>query len=214
MRPVGTKMQMVFLATGVSALALGCYSTPASRIARPDLPALLLNGPISPGVDVESAGAKTTARVAGEAVRTAQATVHPTNQSGVKARIDFVDDGTALLVTGTAEGLDPTQTYLTLIYDNGARPGGPNACRPTIFDPGDPEFLLNRMIVGFWDVDGDGNGILTAVNTNFGADYVPIGLFRAASVRRVLGPPPVPGAPPPTALEACGRVAIQDEDEE
>ncbi len=139
----------------------------------------------------------------------AMANLHPMNQSGVKARIDFVDDGTTLFVTGTADGLDPTQIYLTLIYDNGALPGGPNACRPTIFDPGDPEFLLDRMVVGPWSVDANGNGTLSAINTNFGADHVPIGLFRAASVRRVLGPPPVPGAPPPTELVACGHVATQ-----
>ncbi len=165
---------------------------------------------LSAGAEKErETGLADSSRADGFSELSAMANVHPMNDSGVQARIDFVDDGATLFVTGVADGLDPTQTYLTLIYDNGALPGGPNACRPTIFDPGDPEFLLNRMVVGSWSVDGNGNGTLSAINTNFGADYVPIGLFRAASVRRVLGPPPAPGAPPPTELVACGHVATQ-----
>ncbi len=205
------KPSIALFAIGAAALALGCDTSPTARVSMPDSPLSLLSASTSLEVGAE---AKKTDGLTDVAVRTAHATLHPMNQSGVKARIDFVDDGTTLFVTAVATGLDPAQTYLTLIYDNGALPGGPNGCRPTIFDPGDPEFLLNRMVVGSWNVDADGNGALSAINTNFGVDYVPIGLFRAASLRRVLGPPLTPGAPPPTALEACGRVAIEDEEEE
>ena len=138
-----------------------------------------------------------------------EANLHPVDDSGVKARIEFVDDGTTLAVNGTATGLDPNESYVTLIYDNGAVPGGPNACVPTIFDPEDPDFLLGTMLIGFWNVDPSGNGTLSAINTNFGADYVRLDRFRATSVRLVLGPPPSPGAPPPTDLMACGRVAAR-----
>ncbi len=136
-----------------------------------------------------------------------QATLHPIDRSGVHANIVFVDDGTTLVVSGTATGLDPNESYLTLIYDNGSVPGGPDACAPTIFDPTDPGFLLGTMVIGSWTVDAEGNGSLSAINTNFGADYVRLNQFRSTSVRRVLGPPPVPGAPPPTELVACGHVA-------
>lgn len=136
-----------------------------------------------------------------------QARLHPIDRSGANANIVFVDDGTTLVVSGTATGLDPDESYLTLIYDNGSVPGGPNACGPTIFDPTDPDFLLGTMVVGAWTVDAEGNGSLSAINTNFGADYVPLDKFRSTSVRRVVGPPQAPGAPPQTELVACGHVA-------
>ena len=138
-----------------------------------------------------------------------QATLPAINGSGISARIEFVDDGATLTVTGTASGLDPAESYVTLIYDNGSVPGGPNACQPTVFDPNDPDFLLGTMLIGFWEIDPDGNGTLSATNTNFGADYVPLDRFRSTSVRRIVGPPPAPGAPPLTELVACGHVATQ-----
>ncbi len=137
------------------------------------------------------------------------ATLTPINQSGVHARIEFVDDGATLTVFGEAAGLEPAESYVTLIYDNGSAPGGPNPCAPTIFNPQDPGFLLATMLIGFWSVDADGNGTLFAINTNFGADYVPLDRFRSTSVRLVTGPPPAPGRPPATELVACGHVADQ-----
>lgn len=147
----------------------------------------------------------------GDDVRRGRANLRQIEDSGVRATIRFTDDGETLRVNGTARGLDPAQTYITLIYDNGSVARGPCACAPTIFDPEDPEFLLGRMLIGSWQVNADGTGTLSAVNTNSGADYVPLGMFRTTSVRRVLGPPPAPGAPPPTELLACGRVRIQDD---
>ena len=141
--------------------------------------------------------------------RTGSARLTQIDESGVEARIEFVDDGAVLTITGEATGLDPFETYVTLIYDNGSLPGGPNACAPTIFNPADPGFILSTMLTGFWEVDEEGNGTLFAINTNFGADYVPLDRFRNTSVRLVTGPPPGPGAPPMTELVACGRVASQ-----
>ncbi len=138
---------------------------------------------------------------------TGTAQLHPIDDSRVLATIHFADDGVNLLVTGVATGLDPGETYLTLIYDNGSVAGGPRACAPTIFDPGNPDFLLATMLVGFWEVDDDGVGTLTAINTNNGADFVPLEKFRNTSVRRFIAPPPAPGAPPVTELVACGHVA-------
>ena len=109
----------------------------------------------------------------GREVILGEANLHAINRSGIKARIDFVDDGATLMAIGTATGLDPAESYVTLIYDNGSVPGGPKACQPTIFDPEDPGFLLMTMFVGFWQVDPEGRGILVAINTNNGLDYVP-----------------------------------------
>ncbi len=150
------------------------------------------------------------ARVAlgvGADLSTGQARLHPIARSGVHAQVVFVDDGTTLVVSGTATGLDPDESYLTLIYDNGSVPGGPSACGASIFDPTDPDFILGTMVIGSWAVDAEGRGSLAAINTNFGADYVPLDRFRSTSVRRVVGSPPAPGAPPPTELVACGHVA-------
>ncbi|MCZ6653257.1 MAG: hypothetical protein O7D91_09555 [Planctomycetota bacterium] len=163
------------------------------------------------GPDCETfGGSRPSTRTAlgmGADISMGQARLHPIDGSGVHANIVFVDDGTTLVVSGTATGLDPDESYLTLIYDNGSVPGGPDACGPTIFDPTDPGFLLGTMVIGSWTVDAEGNGSLSAINTNFGADYVRLNQFRSTSVRRMLGPPPVLGAPPPTELVACGHVA-------
>ena len=48
------------------------------------------------------------------------ANLEPIDRSGIRARIEFEDDGTTLTVTGTATGLDPAESYVTLIYDNGS----------------------------------------------------------------------------------------------
>ena len=142
-------------------------------------------------------------------ISTGQANLHPMNESGVKAKIDFVDDGTTLMVNGSATGLDPAESYFSNIYDNSSVPGGPNACIPTIFDPEDPDFILPTMFLGFWAVDEQGNGTLSAINTNGGADFVPLDKIGTVSIRLFIAPPPAPGAPPVTELVACGRVATR-----
>ena len=112
----------------------------------------------------------------------------------VLASINFVDDGSTLKVTGHARGMTPGQVYVSLIYDVGSTVQGPAACGLTIFDPTDPNFIIGTMLLGTWEVDRHGRGTLSAINTNDGANYVPVEKIGAVSVRRIIGPPG-PGAP-------------------
>ncbi len=127
---------------------------------------------------------------------TGAARLHPIERSGVQARVLFLDTGSpeqGLLVSGHAAGLDPAQTYVSLIYDTGAVPGGPQACTPTgALSPA-------QMVVGTWQVAADGTGTLFAVKT--AAGYAAVETFDAVSVRVVLGPPPAG-----FVLQACGQV--------
>jgi len=157
-------LQCLVPVVGVAAVCIGCYDKPAYRDNLTDLQALI-GSAVTPQSAIEGASAESTASggtagVAEDADLRAKANLHQIDGSGVKARIEFVDDGTTLFISGTAQGLDPSQSYLTLIYDNGSHPAGPNACVPTIFDPQDPDSLSGRMIIGFWEVDLDGNGSL------------------------------------------------------
>src|SRR5947209_20299435 len=87
------------------------------------------------------------ATVRASAGQTARANQHPANQSGVMGRITFTDTGSGLVVTGTARGLAPSTLgrYVTLVYDVGSVPGGPDNCEPTVPMPG--------MFVGIWTSD-------------------------------------------------------------
>ena len=110
--------------------------------------------------------------------------------SGVTAQIFFLDSGSpenGLVVVGSATGLDPTQGFVTLIYDTGSVPTGPAACVPT--------GLLNgsQMFVGPWLIDEDGNGTLFAEKTE--GSYVALGEIGTTSVRNVN-----------FSLQACGAV--------
>jgi hypothetical protein len=88
---------------------------------------------------------------------TAHATQHPMNQSGAMGRINFTSVPGGLSVTGTATGLHGPSIarYVSLVYDLGSVPGGPNACEPT--EP------IDGMFVGIWIVDALGNGMLIQV---------------------------------------------------
>ncbi|MCI0455091.1 MAG: hypothetical protein L0Y68_08865 [Candidatus Dadabacteria bacterium] len=128
---------------------------------------------------------------------TGSARLHQIDQSGIEATIIFLDSGpplNTLVISGEASGLDPEQTYISLIYDKDALPGGPNACVPSTF----PSPLSgDQMSVGMWIVTGDGTGTLFAIKT--GPFYAPLSEIGAMSVRVV---DPVP----PPDLQACGRV--------
>ena len=109
---------------------------------------------------------------------TGQANLHPVGASGVKGNFTFVDNGSTITMSGSARGLIPGDTYVSLIYDNGSVPGGffafgaqgatKGACDPTSED------LEGMMLVGnpnvedppniFWTVDGDGHGTINATN--------------------------------------------------
>ncbi len=101
---------------------------------------------------------------------------------------------------------------MSLIYDNDSVATGPLACEPAIFDPTDPDFILDRMFVGFWDVDSDGDGTLTA--TNFSDEpgdptfYAPLNKFHTISIREVLSFEPLD-----FPVVACGEAITEDEDD-
>jgi hypothetical protein len=127
---------------------------------------------------------------------TGAATLHQINHSRITARIKFLDTGdpsTGLIVSGTATGLDPGDTYITLVYDTGSVPGGPRACEP----PPDNDQTDAQMFVGTWVVRPDGSGTLNATKT--GASYVPLDDISTTSIREVVGA----GLP---ELRACGEV--------
>ena len=118
------------------------------------------------------------------------ARTHAIDGSGIRGRIVFLDSGDSaggLVVSGRATGLDPAQGYVSLIYDRGAVPGGPEACLPTGGLTG------TQMFVGFWSVDEDGTGSLFVTKT--GDAYAPIDDVGAVSIRLAT-----------MALQACGRV--------
>ncbi len=122
------------------------------------------------------------------------ARLHQIDQSGIEARIVFLDTGTQLIVSGEASGLDPDQAYFSLIYDQDALPGGPSACVPS----SNPSPLTGaQMFVGNWIVEPDGTATLSAVK--IGSSFAPLSDIGAMSVRVV---DPVP----PADLQACGRV--------
>ena len=146
-------------------------------------------------------GATVTAGVMGSA-ESGSAQADPPTQ--ITAEFEFAEDGTTLTVLGTARGMAPNATYASLVYDIGSFAEGPGACAPSIFDPTDPNFILNTMFLGMWEVDATGRGTLSAMNTNGGFDFVPLSKIGNVSVRRLLA-----GTPNgPTILEACGAVRI------
>lgn len=177
----------------LTAFAVGCTDQP--------VPTGLSDAPAAAATSGDAATAPLFSHVSGTA--TARARLHPQNQAGVKGVINFTDDGSELTVDGAVTGLRPGVPYLTLVYDNNAVPGGPEGCEPAIFVPSDPDFILPTMFVGFWVNNGDGTGTLAAVNTNGGADYVPLSKIGAVSVRDLT----IDNGFGPAAVAACGRVA-------
>jgi hypothetical protein len=138
------------------------------------------------------------------AQQTGFAQVQPVNGSDIEAIITFSDDGDTLKVIGVATRLDPTQTYVTLLYNVGSLAEGPTACLPT-----DDSLTFTQMVVGLWVVQESGIGTLTATKT--GDSYVALGEFGTTSVRRDTQPDqPLPSAPDPNrfVLQACGEVLI------
>lgn len=134
---------------------------------------------------------------------TASAQQHPINNSGIQAEILFLDTGSdvhGLVLSGRASGLDPTQTYFSLLYNTGSVPGGPNACTPS---PSGPPISFAQMFTAFWAVAPDGTGTLFRQKT--GAAYVPLSEVATVSIRKV-----TPGMNPPffDILQACGEISV------
>ena len=77
---------------------------------------------------------------------------------------------------------DGAVLFLEGFYGVGSEVDGPGACRPA-------GNLAGQMFVGVWDVDGNGNGKLSATNiahTNTGVvEYVPLSDIGTISVRLV-----------------------------
>ena len=132
-----------------------------------------------------------TARVQGGV--TARANQHPANQSGIRGRISFTQTGTGLVVTGTATGLAPSTAgrYVTLVYDLGSVPGGPNVCEPTV--------PMDGMFVGIWISDASGNGLLIQL-----AQPAPLGTIDTVSIRDTT----INDGFGPQAVVACGQIAV------
>jgi hypothetical protein len=127
----------------------------------------------------------------GSEVLSGHARLHQFEQSGVQARASFLDDGTVLSVRATATGLDPASAYISLLYDRGSVPGGPNACEAT-----DDSVTFEQMVAGTWVVDANGNGTLALDKA--GPLYVSLRKVRTMSVRLVSGFQRV----------ACGAIAV------
>ena len=129
---------------------------------------------------------------------TARANQHPANQSGVHGSITFTQTGAGLVVTGTATGLAPNTVgrYVTLVYDVGSVPGGPNNCEPTTNPP------IPGMFVGIWASDAAGNGLLLQIAPP--SAIAPLGTFDTTSIRDTT----INGGFGPQAVVACGQVAV------
>ena len=135
----------------------------------------------------------------------------------IEATFTFHDTGTDLIITGTAEGMEPGHQYISLIYDTGSLVEGINACEPSDDSLTDP---VDRMFVGAWDVSGDGTGVLidpgtiaTATPSGVGpvvlgpgALYVALSEIGTISVR---GGDGGPFGGPPVIL--CGEVESDDD---
>ena len=169
------------------------------------IPTALSDSPAAAVASSDAATAPLFRHVSGAA--TGRARLHPSNQAGVKGVIHFTDNGGTLTVNGAVTGLVPGVDYMSLIYDNKSVPGGPEGCEPGIFDDSDPDFIIPTMFLGFLVNNGDGTGTLAAVNTNGGADYVPLSKIRAVSVRDLRIPGPFGPGTGPAAVVACGEVA-------
>ncbi|MCI0416775.1 hypothetical protein L0222_28740 [bacterium] len=123
--------------------------------------------------------------------RTGSSEQHPINQSGIRGEILFLDTGnssTGLIISGTATGLDPAASYISLRYDRGSVPGGPVACEPT------DGLTAAQMFVGFWTVNSDGTGSIFAQLA--GDTYTPLTDIGTISIRLASD----------GSLQACGEI--------
>lgn len=78
------------------------------------------------------------------------AILSPINDSDVRARISFANgENRRVKVIGSAIGMDPDATYVSLIYGAGSQPNGPTPCVGPL------------KIIGQWNVDrNDGSAVL------------------------------------------------------
>ena len=125
--------------------------------------------------------------------------------AGIEGEVAFLDTGdpdNGLIICGSATGLDPSQTYFSMLHDRWPAPYEPGSCG------GDDPWRLRdvQMVVGFWEVASDGTGSLFVVKA--GASYAPMDEIGGMSIRRVIGPPPGN-----LELRACARFVPLPSDE-
>jgi len=78
----------------------------------------------------------------------------------VRGEVEIRDIGSALIVNGEAENMDPAKTYVSLAYTTPAT--GPTACQPG------PPLTFTQMFLGTWQVNRHGEGKLRATKTAAG----------------------------------------------
>ncbi len=129
---------------------------------------------------------------------TSNATLAEINDSNITAKLKLVEKGSTLTVTGTANGMDPTKHYHSLIYDSGSSPTGPNACIPSVLPPvGGLSF--DQMQLGSWQPIGQTTRTLNA--TRKGLAFVKLRDIRTLSIRRHDQTGPAASL----ALVSCGK---------
>ncbi|MGI9046824.1 MAG: hypothetical protein ACR2FI_08560 [Burkholderiales bacterium] len=131
---------------------------------------------------------------------TASATLKTINGSGIRGAIFFDDSGDGLSFSGVARGMDPSKTYVSLVYDEGSKPGGTKACLPS-----DGSLTFEQMVLGFWTVDQNGVGVLPE-GTKTGAAYASLDQIGTTSIRLDTGQRPNETPPQRFVLQACGKV--------
>lgn len=143
------------------------------------------------GLVVAQAASAQTVPLQGEVV------LRPINGSGIRGNLDIVNTRqNRLVVTGSATGLDPAGTYVTLIYGAGSEVDGPTPCVGPI------------RFSGNWIVDQDGNGTLFAL-----VDAWPVNV-KSASIRsvQIVGVAPIGErgsvGTADLTLEACGKPRV------
>ncbi len=116
---------------------------------------------------------------------------------GIVDRVVFFDDGNVLTVSARATGMDANETYISQMFDIGSVASGPDACQPTIFDAGDPGYLIDIQFLGFYENQ--------RLSTSYsGADYVPLDKIGTVSLERVISFDPLV-----TEHLACSKVTFR-----
>ena len=148
-----------------------------------------------------------------DGMATASARLRPVNNSGVTAVVSITDDGATLVVTGSAQGLDPANQdgYGSAFYDQASSPQGPTACEPGrnvgVGTDHPLSLTLDQMTIGdfflepVWDVP---NG--TASLDETGLAYVSVDKIGTVSIRDLSVPGPFGFGTGPAAVVACGPV--------
>lgn len=125
--------------------------------------------------------------------------IHPVKKdSHIQAHVHVLDNGSKLQFIGVASGMNPNDTYVSLIYDNGSVSGGKHACEPT-----NKSLSFAQMFVGSWEPKDSSDRTLSAAMS--GSSYTPLGTFRTMSVREDLGAA-IPNPMDRFQLRSCGLV--------